>query len=373
MQIGIPKENNNGETRVAATVVSVKKLKKMGFKVLIEKDAGLAAGIRNEDYTAEGAELSDALNVWQSDVVLKVNPPTDSEIVKLKSNSLFISLLTPYLTDGPIQKLTQAKVNAVALELVPRTSRAQSMDVLSSQAGIAGYKAAIEAANHYLRFIPMMMTSAGMTKSAKAIVLGAGVAGLQAIATIKRLGAQVEAYDVRAEVKEQIQSLGAKFIELNVGESGTGTGGYAKELSEEGKQKQQQLLTEKLKTADILITTANIPGRKAPILVTEEAVKGMRFGSVIVDMAAATGGNCPLTEADKILTKHGVKIIGITNYPALVPYDSSQFFANNLINLLALFVVKKEQGISLNYNFEDDIIAAACVSYNGELRLKGNK
>lgn len=373
MQIGIPKETVSGENRVAATAASVKKLKKMGFKVLIEKDAGLDAGIRNEDYIAEGAEISDAQTTLQSDVVLKINPPTDSEIEKLKNNSLFISLLTPYLADGPIQKLAKAKVNAVALELVPRTSRAQSMDVLSSQAGIAGYKAAVEAANNYLRFVPMMMTSAGMTKAAKAIVLGAGVAGLQAIATIKRLGAQVEAYDVRPEVKEQIQSLGAKFIELDVGESGTGTGGYAKELSEEGKKKQQQLLTEKLKTADILITTANIPGRKAPILVTEEAVKGMRQGSVIVDMAAATGGNCPLTEADKIVTKHGVKIVGITNYPSLVPFDSSQFFANNLVNLLTIFVTKKEQGLSLNYNFEDDIIAAACACYNGEIRLKGSK
>jgi NAD(P) transhydrogenase subunit alpha len=373
MQIGIPREILSGETRVAATRISVKKLKKMGFKVLIEKDAGLNAGICNEDYTSEGAEIGETTSVFQSDVVLKINPPTDTEIEKLKSNSLFISLLTPYLTDGPIQKLSKAKVNAVALELVPRTSRAQSMDVLSSQAGVAGYKAAMEAANNYLRFVPMMMTSAGMTKSAKAIVLGAGVAGLQAIATIKRLGAQVEAYDVRSEVKEQIQSLGAKFIELNVGESGTGTGGYAKELSEEGKKKQQQLLTEKLKTADLLITTANIPGRKAPLLVTEDAVKGMRYGSVIVDMAAATGGNCPLTEADKVVTKYGIKIIGITNYPALVPYDSSQFFANNLVNLLTLFVEKKDQSISLNYNFEDDIIAAACASYNGELRLKGNK
>jgi NAD(P) transhydrogenase subunit alpha len=373
MQIGIPKETVSGETRVAATIVSVKKLKKLGFKVLIEKDAGIAAGISNEDYRAEEAEISDTQTVLQSDIVLKINPPSDTEIAKLKSNSLFISLLTPYLSEGPIQKLAKAKINAVALELVPRTSRAQSMDVLSSQAGIAGYKAAIEAANHYIRFIPMMMTSAGMTKSAKAIVLGAGVAGLQAIATIKRLGAQVEAYDVRPEVKEQILSLGAKFIELNVGESGSGTGGYAKELSEEGKQKQQALLIEKLKTADILITTANIPGRQAPVLVTEEAVKGMRLGSVIIDMAAATGGNCPLTEPNKIVTKHGIKIVGITNYPALVPFDSSQFFANNLVNLLTLFVAKKENNIELNFNFEDDIIAASCVSYNGELRLKGNK
>jgi NAD(P) transhydrogenase subunit alpha len=373
MKIGIPKETAVGETRVAATPVAVKKLKKLGFTVLIEKGAGLSAGIRDEDYLAEAAELSDFANVLQADVVMKINPPNDNEIEKLKSGALFISLLCPYLIDGPIQKLNKAKINVVALELVPRTSRAQSMDVLSSQAGIAGYRAAIEATHHYLRFVPMMMTSAGMTKSAKAIVLGAGVAGLQAIATIKRLGAQVEAYDVRPEVKEQIQSLGAKFIELEMGESGTGTGGYAKELSEEGKKKQQQLLTEKLKTADILITTANIPGRKSPTLVTEEAVKGMRHGSVIVDMAAANGGNCPLTVADQVVIQHGVNLVGITNYPALVPFDSSQFFANNLVNLLTLFVTKKEQGISLNYNLEDDIIAACLVAYNGELRLKGSK
>jgi NAD(P) transhydrogenase subunit alpha len=241
------------------------------------------------------------------------------------------------------------------------------MDVLSSQANIAGYRAVIEATSRYGRFFPLMMTSAGSSKPAKVMVLGAGVAGLQAIATAKRLGGSIEAYDVRAEVKEQIQSLGAKFVELDVGEEGSGKGGYAKELSEEGKKRQQQLLTERLKKCDIIISTANIPGRKAPVLITEEAVQGMRAGSVIIDMAAANGGNCPLSEAGKIVVKHGVTLVGHTNYPAMMPADSSNFYGNNLINLLGILVEAKDGKLHLNLNLQDDIIAAILVTHKGDL------
>jgi NAD(P) transhydrogenase subunit alpha len=233
------------------------------------------------------------------------------------------------------------------------------MDALSSQAGIAGYRAVLEGASRYIRFFPMMMTSAGSSKACKLAVLGAGVAGLQAIATGRKLGAMVEAYDIRPEVKEQITSLGAKNIEVEVGESGTGTGGYAKELSEDAKRKQQEALSEKLKKFDVIVSTANIPGKKSPVLITEDAVRGMRPGSVIVDMAAANGGNCPLSEADKVVVKHGVTIIGTTSFPGLVPGDSSHFYAQNLVNLLGVTHAGNE------LNMADDIVAASLVTHKG--------
>ncbi|PWU20421.1 MAG: NAD(P)(+) transhydrogenase (Re/Si-specific) subunit alpha [Bdellovibrio sp.] len=372
LTLGIPKESAAGEKRVAVTPSSIKRLKRLGLNILVESGAGSAAAIPDSAYTAEGAEITDSSKVWQAEIVSKVQSPTEAEVNHLRRGSLLISLLQPsvggeaatgsYLPQGPTQQLAAAQIDAIALELIPRTSRAQSMDVLSSQAGIAGYRAVIEAAHHYPRFFPMMMTSAGMAKPAKVIVLGAGVAGLQAIATARKMGAQVEAYDVRPEVKEQILSLGAKFIDLALAESGAGQGGYAKELSEEGQRRQQQLLTEKLKTADIIVSTANVPGRKAPTLVTEEAVRGLRPGSVIVDMAAASGGNCPLTEADQVISKFGVTIIGLTNYPSLVPYDASQFFSGNITHLLGI-LIKDEK---IHWDFADDILAAACVAYKGE-------
>lgn len=370
MRVGVVKESLAGETRVAMTPLIVKKLKKLNLDIAIEAGAGAGACIRDQDYTEAGAQIVDSTVAWQSDIVLKIQPPTDAEIGKLKAGNLLISLLAPYDPQGAAPKLAAAKVDAIALELIPRTSRAQSMDVLSSQAGIAGYRAVVEAARLYVRFMPMMMTSAGMAKPAKAIVLGAGVAGLQAIASLRKLGAQVEAYDVRPEVKEQIESLGAKFIDLDVGESGSGTGGYAKELSEDAKKKQQELLTKKLQGADIIVTTANVPGRKAPVLITEEAVKGMRTGSVIIDMAAPTGGNCPLTELDKVVTKHGVILVGVGNYPALVPFDASQFFAGNMGHLLGIMIESKDGKAALKMNFEDDILNAACLCYKGEMRKK---
>lgn len=366
--IGVPRESATGETRVAMTPQVLKKLKKLGLEVQIEKGAGDGASIPDSLYSQEGAQLVSREEAWSAQIVLKIQPPSADEINLLKTGSLLVALLAPYDPNGPIAGLVSKKVDALALELIPRTSRAQSMDVLSSQAGIAGYRAVLEAAVRYPRFFPMMMTSAGMAKPAKSIVLGAGVAGLQAIATLKKLGTQVEAYDVRPEVKEQIESLGAKFIDLDIGESGSGQGGYAKELSAEAKAKQQALLTEKLKAADVIVTTANIPGKKAPTLVSEEAVKGMRPGSVIIDMAAPTGGNCPLTEPGKIAVKHGVTLVGILNYPALTPFDASQFFAGNMFHLLSILTKKDGDKATLHLNFEDDIIEAACVSHQGQKR-----
>ena len=363
--IGVIKETRAGEKRVAIVPEVIKKLAKKGFTFQLESGLGVAAGFSDQDFASESVKMGSRDEALKAPFVFKIQRPTEEELSKMSAGALLISLLEPYKNDGFIEKLASQKIDAVALEMIPRTSRAQSMDVLSSQANIAGYRAVLEAACQYPRFFPMMMTSAGSAKPAKVIILGAGVAGLQAIGAAKRLGASVEAYDVRPEVKEQILSLGAKFIELDIGESGTGTGGYAKELSEEAKKKQQQLLTDKLKTADIIITTANVPGRRAPTLVTEEAVKGMRTGSVIIDMAAPSGGNCPLTEAEKIVTKHGVKIVGLTDYPSLVAADSSSFFARNIMNLFVLFLEEKEKQVSYKINLEDDIIAAALVSMGG--------
>lgn len=373
MIIGVPKESKSGETRVAGTPESTKKLIKKGHTVHVARGAGAFANYPDSVYEAAGALMVDQDAALASPVVLKIHKPTSDEILKMKKGSLLVSLLEPYNQDGTFEKLAEMGVDAVALELIPRTSRAQSMDVLSSQAGIAGYRAVVESASRYGRFFPLMMTSAGSAKACKLAILGVGVAGLQAIATARRLGAMVEAYDVRKEVKEQILSLGAKSIELDIGEEGSGQGGYAKELSEEGKRKQQAALTEKLKTFDVIITTANVPGRKAPTLVTEEAVKGMRPGSVIIDMAAPSGGNCPLTEADKVVVKNGVTIVGISNYPALVPSDSSHFFAQNLVNLLDVMWEPKEAGSEPKnepngrLNLADDIVAASLVVNKGAL------
>lgn len=369
MIVGIPREIRSGETRVSSSPETVKKLKKKGLQVKVEKGAGSKAGFSDKDYQEAGAEIAESRGgALSADIILKIHKPSTEELSLLKKGSLLLSLIEPFSSDDSISKLAAQGVNAIGMELIPRTSRAQSMDVLSSQANIAGYRAVVEAAARYGRFMGMMMTSAGMAKPAKAVVIGAGVAGLQAIATAKRLGAQVEAFDVRKEVKEQIQSLGAKFIEIDVGEEGSGTGGYAKELSEEGKRRQIVGLTEKLKKADIIISTANIPGRKAPILITEEAVAGMRTGSVVIDMAAANGGNCALTQAEQTIEKYGVHIVGLTNYPALMPADSSNFFGNNLFNLLCLMLVSKDGKVELQYPMEDDIIAASLVTHQGQVR-----
>ncbi len=367
--VGIPKETRLGETRIAMAPDAIKKLIKKGLAVAIEKSAGESAGFSDQDLETAGAQMVDTRAALGADIVFKIHRPNLTEVAQMKKGALLISLIEPYNNDGLMEKLAEAGINAVGMELVPRTSRAQSMDVLSSQGNVAGYRAVLEAAAQYGRFFPMMMTAAGSAKPAKLIVLGAGVAGLQAIAVARKLGAAVEAYDVRSEVKEQILSLGAKFIEIDVGEEGAGSGGYARELSEEGKKRLQAGLIERLKKADIIVSTANIPGRKSPTLIPEEAVKGMRHGSVIIDMAAANGGNCPLSEPDKIVTKYGVKIVGWTNYPAMVGSDASGFYAKNLMNLLFLMLPEKEAASALNINLEDDIIAAALVTHQGKVRF----
>jgi NAD(P) transhydrogenase subunit alpha len=363
--IGIPKED---ETRVAMAPETVKKLAKKNFKVCLETGAGVKAGFPDGEYTKEGAQVLSRDEVLKSEIVCSVNRLPLNDVLKLKQGGIYIAQLEPHKEDDFFSKLAEMKTSAMAMELIPRTSRAQAMDVLSSQANIAGYRAVIEAARVYGSFFPMMMTSAGSAKPAKVAVLGVGVAGLQAISTAKRLGSQVEAYDIRPEVKEQIISVGAKPIELEIGEEGTGQGGYAKELSKEGKEKQQQLLTEKLKKFDIIVTTANIPGRKAPILVTEDAVKGMKPGSVIVDMAAANGGNCPMTEANATVVKNGVTLVGLTNYASLMPNVASRFYGMNLFHLLSLLIDEKTG--ALNMNLEDDIIAASLVTHNSEVRYR---
>ena len=370
MNIGVPKESRTRENRVALTPDAVKKLIKKGFQIYIESNCGETAGFPDSEYLKEGAKVVSQNEVYSSEMILKVQRPNADEIQKFKKGSVLISFAEPYSMDGTFEKLASAGVTSFGMELIPRTSRAQSMDALSSQANIAGYRAVLEAASHYKRYFPLMMTSAGSAKPCRVMVLGAGVAGLQSIATAKRLGAVVEAYDVRSEVKEQILSLGAKFVELDVGEEGSGQGGYAKELSDEAKKKQQQLLTDRLKKCDVIVSTANIPGRKAPVLITEEAVKGMRAGSVIIDMAAGNGGNCPLSEADQVVVKHGVTLVGHTQYPSMVAADSSQFYANNLIALLGILVETRETQLLLNVNLQDDIIAASLMTHQGNVTFK---
>lgn len=369
MQIGIFCEIADGETRVPLAPLTVKKFKQKGFDVLIEKDAGHRAGFSNQEYLDQGGQIVDAAKILGADVIISINQLPFSRISQLKKDAWVVGLLESYKTD--FAPYATAGINAIAMELVPRSSRAQSMDVLSSQANIAGYRAVIEAVAQYPKFFPMMMTSAGMARPAKVIILGVGVAGLQAIATARRLGAQVEAFDIRPEVKEQILSLGAKFLDLKLGETeGSASGGYAKELSAEAKARQQAALTQQLKKFDVIITTANVPGRRAPLLVTEEAVLGLRHGSVIIDMAAPSGGNCALTQPGQVIEKNGVKIVGHLNYPALVPADASLFYGNNVFNLIELLTPSSAAQKSLNINFDDDILAATIVTYQGQIRWK---
>ncbi len=358
MKICLLKESLPGETRVALSPDIVKKLTAKGFEIAVVKGAGEQAHYSDDQYLAAGASVSDEAKAMQADILVKVRKPTSDEVARLPNDVILIAHVESCENDGILQAVLDKGITYLAMERIPRISRAQSMDALSSQSNIAGYRAVIEAAVHYGRFLPLMMTSAGSAKPAKLIVLGAGVAGLQAIATARRLGADVSAYDVRPETKEQIESLGAKAIELDVGESGSGEGGYAKELSDEAKAKQQQLLAEELSKAHVIITTALIPCRPAPTLVTEAVVEKMREGSVIIDLAAATGGNCPLTEADQVVVKHGVIIVGHTNYPAMVPSDASGFYAGNIMNLLNIMVEQGDQGLVLKDLGEDEITAA---------------
>lgn len=361
MKIGIPKESLSGETRVAITPDVVSKLVGKGHEVVLETSAGIAAHYTDEQYKEAGASISDAAAALSCEIVAKVRKPTKDEIAGMSDGAIYMGLIETCEDDGTLSAMHGKNITIIAMEKVPRISRAQSMDVLSSQSNIAGYRAVIEAAAHYGRFMPIMMTSAGSAKPARVIVLGAGVAGLQAIATARRLGADVYGYDIREETREQIESLGAKTIDLDIGESGSGEGGYAKELSAEGKAKQQELLAIELAKAHVIISTALIPCRPAPVLISEDVVKNMRAGSVIVDLAAANGGNCPLSEADKVVTKEGVILVGHTNYPAMVPSDASAFYAKNVMNLIDIMFDKGDDGLTLKNLDDDEITQAAQV------------
>jgi NAD(P) transhydrogenase subunit alpha len=365
MRIGIPAEIFPGETRVAATPETVKKLAAGGLHTLvIETGAGVHASIPDTEFVAAGATLGCAADAYQCDLVLKVRRPEDSELRLIRRGSILIGLLTPHLG---VEALARTGVTAFAMELLPRITRAQAMDVLSSQGNIAGYKAVIAAAYEYGRFMPMLMTAAGTVKAARVLILGAGVAGLQAIATAKRLGAVIEAFDVRPAVKEQVESLGAKFIEVALSKeeqkAQETAGGYAREMSEDYKQRQAALIAERAKAADIVITTALIPGRPAPLLVTEDTLKGMKPGSVVVDLAVKQGGNCACSQADQVVVRHGVKIVAPSSLPSTLPADASALYARNLLNFINLLVDPKTGALTLDRS--DEIIAATIVCTEG--------
>jgi NAD(P) transhydrogenase subunit alpha len=365
MKIGVPKEIIDGERRVALVPKEVAKLVEAGFEVQIESGAGESAYFSDDSYKEVGAAIVDGPQAaYDAHVVLKVRKPELSEVGLMKEGTLLIAFLEPLTSPELIKKLVEQKVTGVAMETVPRISRAQKMDALSSQANIAGYKAALIAAGSLPKFFPMSMTAAGMVPPAKALILGVGVAGLQAIATCRRLGASVEAYDIRPATKEEVKSLGAKFIEIELEEKELeDAGGYGKEVSKASAQRQKEVLAEHIKAADVVITTAAVPGKKAPVLVEEEAVKGMRSGSVIVDLAAETGGNCVLTEAGETVVRHGVIIHGPADLVSEMPVDASSLYARNITSLFAEFVKDGE----LNLDFEDEVIAGSCVTHNGEV------
>ena len=374
MHIGIPVEIRGGETRVAATPETVKKFTAKGVhKVSVQSGAGAGASIPDSAYQEAGAAIvTNVAELYaQSEIVLKVRAPEPTELALMRKDAVLLGLLSPHQKDG-IETLAQHGVTAFAMEKLPRISRAQNMDVLSSQANIAGYKAVIMAANVYQRFFPMLMTAAGTVKAARVLILGAGVAGLQAIATAKRLGAVVEAFDVRPVAKEQVESLGAKFVEVPLSDEektkAETAGGYATEMSDDYKRRQGELVHERAIAADIIITTALIPGRPAPVLIKEETVQAMKPGSVIVDMAVEAGGNCPLSELNKTVVKHGVHLIGIANIPGLVAADSSALYARNLMNFLNL-MLDPESG-ELRVDREDEIIAGTLVCTGGEVIIR---
>ena len=369
MQIGVPLETAAGETRVAVTPETARKLKAAGHRVRVQAGAGVKASVTDDAYVAAGAEIVDAAGALAAELVLKVRSPSAAELTQMTSGATVIGMLNPFDKPG-LQALAGAGLTSFALEAAPRTSRAQSMDVLSSQANIAGYKAVMIAADRYQRFFPMLMTAAGTVKAARVVVLGVGVAGLQAIATAKRLGAVIEASDVRPSVKEQVESLGGRFIDVayetdEEREAAQGVGGYAKPMPASWLARQRVEVAKRIAQADIVITTALIPGRAAPVLVSEDMVKAMKPGSVIIDLAAAQGGNCPLTVADETVVRHGVTLVGETNLPALVAADASALYARNLLDFLKLIVDKDG---ALNIPLDDDIVAACLMTQGGEVK-----
>jgi NAD(P) transhydrogenase subunit alpha len=374
MKIAIPKERRANEARVAASPDTVKKFVGLGFDVVVEKGAGLGASILDQAFKDAGATIAaDAKAALKdADIVLKVQRPTTEaegkdELALMKSGAVLIAQLGALQNREQVEAYAKAGITAFAMELLPRITRAQSMDILSSQSNLAGYKAVLDAAGEFGRALPMMMTAAGTIAPARVLVLGAGVAGLQAIATAKRMGAVVYAFDVRPAVKEQVESLGGKFVEVDpeaVKDAET-KGGYAKEMSEDYKKKQSEKIHETLKKTDIAICTALIPGKPAPVLITEEMVKDMRPGSVIVDLAVEAGGNCPLSEYGKVVVKHDVTLVGHANVPSRLAVDASALFAKNLLNFLTPLVDKETKGLKINW--EDEIIKGTCVTRDGKV------
>ncbi|MFC1567802.1 Re/Si-specific NAD(P)(+) transhydrogenase subunit alpha [Pseudomonadota bacterium] len=366
MRIAVPAETFANEARVAATPETVKKYVAAGYDVVVQKGAGEASNVPDEKYAEAGATLAGSFSdtCKGAALVLKVRSPSRDETAQLKKDTAVVGLFSPF-TNPLLHSYKDAGLTCFSMEMIPRISRAQSMDVLSSQANVAGYKAVLLALEHYRSFMPMLMTAAGTVQPAKVLVMGAGVAGLQAIATARRLGAMVEAFDVRPAAKEQVESLGAKFVEVPSEEDAEDKGGYAKEMSDAYKQKQAELIHQHAIAADIIITTALIPGRPAPVLITEEAVAAMKPGSVIVDMAVEMGGNCPLSEMDAVWNKDGVTLIGISNIPALMSADSSSLYARNLFNFINLML--DAENSALNIDMEDEIIEASLLCWDGEV------
>ncbi len=376
MRIGVPAETRAGETRVAMTPETAKKLKAQGHTLHVQSGAGLAASVTDAAYEAVGVEITDAAGALSCELVLKVSAPSAAELKHMKSGAALVGMLNPFDAEGLVQ-LAGAGLTSFALEAAPRTTRAQSMDVLSSQANIAGYKAVMVASDKYQRFFPMLMTAAGTVKAARVVILGVGVAGLQAIATAKRLGAVIEASDVRPSVKEQVESLGGKFIDVpyetaEEKEAAEGVGGYARPMPPSWLERQKVEVAKRVAMADVVISTALIPGRAAPVLVTEDMVKSMKPGSVIVDIAAGkaadgVGGNCLLTEAGKTVVKHGVTLVGETNLPALVAADASSLYARNVLDFLKLVITKEGE---FKVDMEDDIVAACLMTQGGDVKRK---
>ena len=373
MRIGVPLETRPGETRVAATPETVKKLIGQGHQVIIQSGAGTQASQPDAAFQAVGATIGTATEAFGAEIVLKVRAPQVNELKELKPGTVLIGMLDPFDNEN-IAAMAQQGITAFSLEAAPRTTRAQSMDVLSSQANIAGYKAVILAANEYQRFMPMLMTAAGTVKAARVLILGAGVAGLQAIATAKRLGAVIEASDVRPAAKEQIESLGAKFVDVpfetdEEREIAKGVGGYARPMPESWMKRQAALVAERAQQADIVIATALIPGRKPPVLLHSDTVAKMKPGSIVIDLAAGRGengsGNCPLTEADQIVIKHGVKIVGYTNLASMVAADASSLYSRNLIDFMKL-IINAEGKLAIPNEADDDIVAACLMCRDGQ-------
>ncbi len=370
MQISALKENFNNENRVALTPDTIKLFQRLGLEVLIEDGAGNNSGYPNDLYEANGAKIASRDQCLKASICLCVKIPNDNDLQQLNENTVLIGILNPYENKKYFNTLNENKIISCCMELIPRISRAQSMDVLSSQANLAGYRSVIDAAEQFGKAFPMMMTAAGRVNPAKVMVLGVGVAGLQAIATAKRLGAVVSATDVRSATKEQVESLGGKFIMVEDEESSNAEteGGYAKEMSEEYKQKQAKLIAETIAKQDIVICTALIPGKKAPVLISQEMVESMASGSVVVDLAVEAGGNCPLSKEGEVVDHRGVKIVGYANVPGRVAKDASALYAKNIFNFLSLIINKDDKKI--NFNWEDEIVNAVTLTHEGKLRLE---